>query len=164
MQRTTGTVVSTALHLWFFSMVYCHLLENMDREAWCAAVHGVAKSRARLSFWTNLKPKMIIIIYWALIVMCHMLLTFSQTTISNKYSCLPYMWECIERFRNLVNTIAIIMNASCWRKKWTMWKFQVKFYIGQYEDCSLRDRFQIAPRNCSEWGARIYRGFATNGR
>ena len=25
----------------------------MDREAWRAAVHGVAKSRTRLSYWTE---------------------------------------------------------------------------------------------------------------
>ena len=28
----------------------------MDREAWCAAVHGVTKSRTRLSNWTELNP------------------------------------------------------------------------------------------------------------
>ena len=27
----------------------------IDRVVWCAAVHGVAKSRTRLSYWTELK-------------------------------------------------------------------------------------------------------------
>ena len=38
----------------------------MDREAWRAAIHGVAKSRARLSDWTELNwqgTKMKVIIF-----------------------------------------------------------------------------------------------------
>ena len=34
----------------------------MDREAWSAAVHGVAKSRTRLSDWTELKK----ILHWVI--------------------------------------------------------------------------------------------------
>ena len=34
----------------------------MDREAWCAAVHGVTKNRARLSDWTELDWKITIVV------------------------------------------------------------------------------------------------------
>ena len=36
----------------------------MDREAWCAAVHGVAKSWTQLSDWTELKPCFLLMLYF----------------------------------------------------------------------------------------------------
>ena len=36
----------------------------MDREAWCAAVHGVAKSRTRLSYRTELNWVWMVILSW----------------------------------------------------------------------------------------------------
>ena len=40
----------------------------MDRETWCAAVHGVTKSRAQLSDWTELNPFQVNFCKWRKIV------------------------------------------------------------------------------------------------
>ena len=35
-----------------------------DREPWCAAVHGVTRSRTRLSYWTTVEAKRIMVLGW----------------------------------------------------------------------------------------------------
>ena len=52
---------------WMASLTDVSLIELqelvMDREAWRAAIHGIAKSRTQLSDWTELKWKIFIVIW-----------------------------------------------------------------------------------------------------
>ena len=71
----------------------------MDREAWRAAIHGVAKSRTRLSNWTELKE-------------CE-IRTNNVSFITNRYLCFfqhIYRTLCfkIDFFFNIVRCIAIL--------------------------------------------------------
>ena len=49
----------------------------MDREAWSAAVHGVAKSQTRLSDWTELN------------VLFHLAYVFQVSSMSSRYTFIP---------------------------------------------------------------------------
>ena len=42
----------------------------MDREAWRAMIHGVTKSRTRLSDWTELRGVLLFIFWWTSILFC----------------------------------------------------------------------------------------------
>ena len=67
----------------------------MDREAWRAAIHGAAKSRTRLSDWTELKgihylvdKKWILVMIWVNIIYTQRVSTNSYS----HYSCLFFFF------------------------------------------------------------------------
>ena len=71
----------------------------MDREAWGAAIHGVAKSRTQLSDWTKLKHSLV------------------------QGWCLVNIWLIDKQFQNKGTKKVIIlrtkgMNLKCWHFKY----------------------------------------------
>ena len=67
----------------------------MDREAWCAVIHGVTKSRTRLSDCTELNRYIYIYFYfwlrWVFIAACEL----SLVVASGGYSLVVVFWLLI---------------------------------------------------------------------
>ena len=60
----------------------------MDREAWCAAVHEVAKSRTQLSDWTELRacllPVTFLLVFNSTLLFCHVDKTYMKGNRKNQ--------------------------------------------------------------------------------
>ena len=86
----------------------------MDREVWCAAVHGVTKSWTRLSYWTELKKEKNERgnnVCWPVIVLAILHIRF------NSYHTLRYRYYSyyflILKFYNLCTCIKIQTVQNC---------------------------------------------------
>ena len=75
-------------------MSLCKLWELvMDREAWCAAVHGVTKSQTRRSNWTELNIPLLLVNWWTL--------------------CLWIQWAKL-RLRSIFDVLPTVLSAFNW--------------------------------------------------
>ena len=74
-----------------------------DREAWRAGIHGVAKSRTRLSDWTELYwmgPDAVILVFWMLSFKPTFSLSISP---SLRCSFVPLLFQILFHYRLLQN-------------------------------------------------------------
>ena len=93
----------------------------MDREAWRAAVHGVAKSQTRLSDWTELNwtmseaPIIHVLALQSALHFYHFLSQFFSTFSCIIYSLCLSKWDDFQMYHAVLFTDAILsLNAAIW--------------------------------------------------
>ena len=75
----------------------------MDREAWRAAVHGVAKSRTRLSDWTELNWKGNDDLFWCTAKIITILLIILQLKINIKKKVFESFYMVRQKKNHIIN-------------------------------------------------------------
>ena len=87
------------------------LQELMDREAWCASIHGVAKSRTLLSDRTELKANYPRIVLWGIWISLLLMLSSVQSLSHVQLFVTPWSVAC-QAFLSITNSWSLLKLMS----------------------------------------------------